>query len=355
MQQVLGIPLLFSCLSSLVYSHAIGERQSSIPYGSLITGCTQPGVVALTFDDGPAEDTATVLDKLKAAGQRATFFINGDNYEYIYDYNSTVQRYITDGHQIGSHTWSHAHLPTLSNDGIILEMTRLEDALVNILGYFPYYMRFPYLEYGTTALAIMAQLEYHVIDLDINTQDWLYNTVETEPTSEQQYTDGLNEGGTISLSHDPEPLTGMLLVDYMINEITSRGLQSVPVGECLGAPPSEWYRPARSVPPVSSTSTSSTATGSTSSTSTSATPTGVTSPDDTCGGTNGYICAANKCCSRYGFCGTTNDYCIGQNCQPAFGICNSPLPSGTTSPDGTCGGTNGYICPTDKCCSVSGW
>lgn len=43
-------------------------------------------------------------------------------------------------------------------------MTQLEDAFVNILGYFPYYMRVPYFDYGTTVLPIMAQLEYHVID-----------------------------------------------------------------------------------------------------------------------------------------------------------------------------------------------
>jgi peptidoglycan/xylan/chitin deacetylase (PgdA/CDA1 family) len=44
------------------------------------------------------------LDKLQAGGQRATFFLNGDNYDNIYYHNATVRRIITDGHQIGSHT-----------------------------------------------------------------------------------------------------------------------------------------------------------------------------------------------------------------------------------------------------------
>lgn len=74
------------------------------PYGTILYSCGQPNHVALTFDDGPYIYTAGILDKLKAANMRATFFINGDNYDSIYNYNSTVHRYIADGHQIGSHT-----------------------------------------------------------------------------------------------------------------------------------------------------------------------------------------------------------------------------------------------------------
>ena len=33
------------------------------------------------------------------------------------------------------------------------------------------------------------------------------------------------------------------------------------------------------------------------------------SPDGSCGGTNGYICPSGNCCSQYGWCGTTSAYC----------------------------------------------
>ncbi|KAH9203658.1 hypothetical protein DL95DRAFT_321005, partial [Leptodontidium sp. 2 PMI_412] len=71
-------------------------------------------------------------------------------------------------------------------------------------------------------------------------------------------------------------------------------------------------------------------------------------------------CPTGGCCSKYGYCGTTSDYCSSGNCQPAYGTCTAPPPPGSTTPDGTCGnvsnGNNhGYICKTGQCCSKYGW
>ncbi|KAF2671331.1 hypothetical protein BT63DRAFT_423538 [Microthyrium microscopicum] len=54
------------------------------------------------------------------------------------------------------------------------------------------------------------------------------------------------------------------------------------------------------------------------------------------------------------------DYC-GTGCQSTFGTCtgsggSTPPPSGGgTSPDGTCGGSAGYSCPSGLCCSQYGY
>jgi peptidoglycan/xylan/chitin deacetylase (PgdA/CDA1 family) len=97
-------------VSSLVLGAAatpmgvVEQRQSTVPIGTPIRSCTVPGVIALTFDDGPHIYTEQLLDTLAAAGLRATFFLNGDNRGYIYDYNATVERMINEGHQVASHT-----------------------------------------------------------------------------------------------------------------------------------------------------------------------------------------------------------------------------------------------------------
>lgn len=71
------------------------------------------------------------------------------------------------------------------------------------------------------------------------------------------------------------------------------------------------------------------------------------SPDNTCGGTNGYTCLGSEngnCCSSYGFwyvqlavvlvkvldmlthqSGSNSTYCEDPKCQPAFGICGATL------------------------------
>lgn len=47
-------------------------RASSVPYGTVITRCTQANTFALTFDDGPYQYTSGVLDALEAAGMRVS-------------------------------------------------------------------------------------------------------------------------------------------------------------------------------------------------------------------------------------------------------------------------------------------
>ena len=48
---------------------------------SPITTCTKPGLIALTFDDGPDNYLADLA--AKKLGVSVTFFMNGDNYSQI--------------------------------------------------------------------------------------------------------------------------------------------------------------------------------------------------------------------------------------------------------------------------------
>lgn len=77
---------------------------TAVPVGVVIDRCTTPGTIALTFDDGPYQYTADLLELLSQNGAPATFFLNGQNIGNIYDYAGIVQRMHNEGHQIGSHT-----------------------------------------------------------------------------------------------------------------------------------------------------------------------------------------------------------------------------------------------------------
>ena len=90
--------------SALAAPADLSARQSSVPYGPVIWSCTKPGVVALTFDDGPSTYTNQLLDTLANSGHRATFFVNGQNWGSIWDNVGAVQRMVNEGHQVGSHT-----------------------------------------------------------------------------------------------------------------------------------------------------------------------------------------------------------------------------------------------------------
>lgn len=61
--------------------------------------------IYLTFDDGPIPVvTPFVLDTLKKYDAKATFFCIGDN---IHKHPAIFKQVISDGHQIGNHTFNH--------------------------------------------------------------------------------------------------------------------------------------------------------------------------------------------------------------------------------------------------------
>ena len=82
---------------------------NSALFGPVITGrgVTAP-VMALTFDDGPSPDTTPrILDALREAGVRATFFVLG---KHAAQHPELVARIAREGHEVANHGWSHGLL-----------------------------------------------------------------------------------------------------------------------------------------------------------------------------------------------------------------------------------------------------
>jgi peptidoglycan/xylan/chitin deacetylase (PgdA/CDA1 family) len=74
----MGVKAIISAsFGSLALAHSIHKRATLPVDGTIWTSCVTPGVVALTFDDGPFQYTQSIVDQLTNAGHRATFFQNG--------------------------------------------------------------------------------------------------------------------------------------------------------------------------------------------------------------------------------------------------------------------------------------
>jgi peptidoglycan/xylan/chitin deacetylase (PgdA/CDA1 family) len=75
-----------------------------VAQGVAIYKCTKANTVALTFDDGLTALSTATLNRLQGAGMKATFFLNGDNWGKLRDHVPILQRMLSQGHQVGSHT-----------------------------------------------------------------------------------------------------------------------------------------------------------------------------------------------------------------------------------------------------------
>jgi hypothetical protein len=229
------------------------------------------------------------------------------------------------GHQIASHTYSHADLSTLSPQAITDELIFNEMSLRNILGVIPTYMRPPYLSCSGACPQILGDLGYHVVWTDVNTEDWANDSPSLIGVARGNFDAAIGAGGRLVLNHDVHYQTVYNLAEYELQRIAALGLgTSVTVGQCLDDPPANWYRAAGAPtlpcvggggapPPLPPPPGGGTPGGGGKQVST----------DGQCGGGNGMTClgsADGDCCSQWGWCGRTGEYC-GGGCQREFGSC----------------------------------
>ncbi|KAK3386061.1 deacetylase-like protein [Podospora didyma] len=202
--------------------------------GVVIQKCTNPGMLALAYDDGPYTYTSQLVDILDKGGAKATFFWTGTLYGCIYKQAAAVQKAFASGHQVASHSWTHGHMGGMSAANIKTEMTKVETALVNLVGVKPLYMRPPYLETSGQFLPTMKSMNYKVITNDIDSGDW---NNQTPQQSQAKFTSaGAKGNGHIPLMHEVYPGTVNTLTPWLINWAKTNGLKLVTVAECLGDP-----------------------------------------------------------------------------------------------------------------------
>ena len=116
------------------------------------------------------------------------------------------------------------------------EMTKVEDALVNLVGVKPAYMRPPYLDTGGQFLPTMKAMNYKVITNDVDSGDWNNRSPQQ---SQQTFTQaGARGNGHIPLMHETYASTVNTLTPWLINWANQNNLKLVTVGKFWISPPS---------------------------------------------------------------------------------------------------------------------
>ena len=180
-------------------------------------------LIALTFDDGPSGNlTPQLLDILESEKICVTFFVLGSSAKA---YPDIVKRAAEDGHEIGSHTWSHANLTTLSAERLSSEISNAEEAIENITGYMPPVTRPPYGEYNDM---VSEMIGTPLIMWSVDPMDWKFLNADTV----FQNVVNVAKDGDIILMHDSYN-TSVLAAERIIGELKSRGFTFVTVSELL--------------------------------------------------------------------------------------------------------------------------
>lgn len=137
---------------------------------------------------------------------------------------------------MASHTWTHGHVGSMSSSQLTTEMTKLEQAYVNIFGKKPRYMRPPYLETSGSVSSVMRTLGYNIITNDIDSGDW--NGQSAAQSQAKFQAAGAGGNGHIPLMHETYASTVNDLTTWLINWAKTNNLKIVTVGksESRGTP-----------------------------------------------------------------------------------------------------------------------
>lgn len=187
--------------------------------------CIVNKAVALTYDDGPGPQTATVLAALDKHKGAATFFEMGNS---IDTYPKTVVLVAASGYEIGSHTVTHPDLATLGPERLTQEITGNSTRIKKLIGRSPLLIRPPYGSHNEAADEVARADNLAIVNWSIDTEDW--KTKSTSATEAKVFKDVTIYTDPIVLMHDIHDFT-VAAAGPIIEKLTAQGYKLVTVSE----------------------------------------------------------------------------------------------------------------------------
>jgi LysM repeat protein len=191
-------------------------------------GNLQRKQIALTFDAGSDIAGIQILDVLKKHQVQSTFFLTGS---WVEKFPSYAKQIVTDGHEVGNHSYSHPDFTKISPSKIQEELNKTEQVILQHTGKNsrPYF-RFPYGASNAQALQSVGEAGYPFsIHWTTDTIDWQQPAVDVIVSRIENNA----SNGDIVLMHIGG-INTPAAVDKVIPILKAKGYQMVKVSEILG-------------------------------------------------------------------------------------------------------------------------
>lgn len=193
--------------------------------------------VYLTFDDGPSDNTAAILDTLAAYNVKATFFVVGKQ-----DEQSALlyQRIVNEGHTLGMHSYSHKYSVIYDSlDSFETDFHQIQDYLYSVTGRECTLYRFPGGSSNQVSNTDMTEFIKYLNSENITYFDW---NVSSGDATSQAYTadelvnnvmaDVVKYKTSVVLMHDSNAKTTTVdALGPMIEALQGIGAQILPIDE----------------------------------------------------------------------------------------------------------------------------
>jgi len=183
-------------------------------------------MIALTFDDGPGQNTERILDILENYNVQVTFCVIGSR---IAANENIVRRTFELGHEIVGHSWSHPLFTNVSRAEVTRQIVDTNEEIYRITGERPALHRPPYGAINYAVKSVSRELDMVILGWSVDPRDW-----------EQGATaDGIFEhimshvfDGAVIILHDIHEVTAEA-IEKVIPELIKQGYQMVTVSELI--------------------------------------------------------------------------------------------------------------------------
>jgi peptidoglycan-N-acetylglucosamine deacetylase len=157
---------------------------------------SQKNKIAITFDDGPSPIwTPQILDELKKANVKATFFMVG---HHVQKYPDVAKRVAEEGHDIGNHGFAHSVVLYYTPAEIEEEIKYTEHVIRQVTGYTTKIFRPPKAWITWSLKEKIRSMGYETVLWSLNSKDW----VAFDHKMMVRYLIRHVKGGDILLFHD---------------------------------------------------------------------------------------------------------------------------------------------------------
>lgn len=164
------LPITLAAAAAAGYAGYSSMAPESQLYGRTLTHGSDPGQMALTYDDGPNDPhTPKLLDMLAEHQAKATFFLIG---KYARQRPDLVRAIRSAGHTIGNHTESHPNLIFTSAGQVRKELESCSKALQDATGEEMRWFRPPFGGRRPAVLRIVRSLGLEPVMWSITGYDW---------------------------------------------------------------------------------------------------------------------------------------------------------------------------------------
>jgi polysaccharide deacetylase family sporulation protein PdaB len=183
--------------------------------------------IAISFDAAwGAEYTSKIMDILEERDIKTTFFLVGF---WVDKYPERVREIAERGHEVANHSTTHPEMSKLNQEQIIKEIITTQKKIEDLAGNRAVrLLRPPFGDYNDLLIQTCKELDFHVIQWDVDSLDWKEMGVDH---MFNRVTEKVGNGSIVLFHNNAKYITDALplILDYLLD----KGYAIVPVSELI--------------------------------------------------------------------------------------------------------------------------